>query len=100
LLALAPDPTDSGTVRSATRHEIVSALEAALTAWRGRPELRAYDPRIAAELTFALVEAALTRCFVHGDGSREEEYLRETIACIEGALLSRPSSNPQPRSSP
>jgi hypothetical protein len=68
----------------------VSALASAFSTWRGREGLRAFDPRITAQLLFALVEAALSECFVYGDGSREEEYLRETVACVEGALL--PSS--------
>jgi AcrR family transcriptional regulator len=98
LLALAPDPTEWNAARGATRREIVSALEAAFSAWRGREGLRAFDPRISAELLYALVEAALTECFVRGDGSREEEYLREAVACVEGALRSRSPSNPHARS--
>jgi AcrR family transcriptional regulator len=89
LLALAPDPMEWNAARAASRREIVSALAAAFSAWRGREGLRAFDPRITAELLFAVVEAALTECFVYGDGSREEEYLRETVACVEGALRSR-----------
>ncbi len=89
LLVLAPDPTEWDVTRAASRREIVSALAAAFTVWQGREGLRAFDPRIVAELLFALVEAALSECFVRGDGSREAEYLRETIACVEGALLSR-----------
>jgi len=99
LLALAPDPMDGSAARAASRREIVSALATAFSAWRGREGLRAFDPRITAPLLFALVEAALTECFVYGDGSREEEYLRETVACVEGALLSRPPAVIQPRSS-
>jgi AcrR family transcriptional regulator len=99
LLAVAPDPTDWSAARGASRREIVAALEAAFLAWRGREGLRAYDPRITAELLFALVEAALTECFVRGDGSREEEYLREAVACVEGALRAR-APFPTPARSP
>jgi len=99
LLVLAPDPTEWDVARAASRREIVSALAAAFTSWRGREGLRAFDPRIVAELLFALVEAALSECFVRGDGSREEEYLRETVACVEGALLSRPTPSTPARSS-
>jgi AcrR family transcriptional regulator len=91
LLVLAPDPTEWDVARAASRREIVAALAAAFGSWRGREGLRGFDPRIAAELLFALVEAALSECFVRGDGSREPEYLRETIACVEGALLARPN---------
>ena len=52
-----------------------------------------------AELLFALVEAALIECFVRGDGSREEEYLRETVRCVEGAVLPR-LTDPNPTRSP
>jgi len=98
LLALAPDPIGWKAVRAASRREIVSALASAFSAWRGRESLRAFDPRITAELLFALVEAALTECFVYGDGSREAEYLRETVACVEGALLPRSPSTLHARS--
>jgi hypothetical protein len=98
LLVLAPDPIGGDLARAASRREIVSALATAFSHWRGREDLRAFDPQITAELLYALVEAALTECFVRGDGSREPEYLRETIACVEGALLSRPSVHPHARS--
>jgi AcrR family transcriptional regulator len=98
LLALAPDPTGWKAARAASRREIVSALASAFSAWQGRGSLRAFDSRITAELLFALVEAALTECFVFGDGSREEEYLRETVACVEGALLPRSPSTLSTRS--
>jgi len=99
LLALAPDPMERTAARAATRREIVSALASAFSVWKGRESLRAFDPRITAELLFALVEAALTGCFVYGDGSREEEYLREAVACVEGALLSRYPATIHARSS-
>ena len=98
LLAFAPEPMDWSAARAATRREIVSALASAFSAWRGREGLRDFDPRITAGLLFSLVEAALTECFVYGDGSREEEYLRETVACVEGALLSRSPSVTHARS--
>ena len=57
------------------------------------------DPQIAAELLFALVGAALTECFVRRGGAREDDYLRETVRCVEGAV--RPQApapeNPEPR---
>jgi AcrR family transcriptional regulator len=98
LLALAPDPTEWDTLREASRHEIVSALASAFASWRARGGLRPLEPRIAAELLFALVEAALTECFVRGDGSQEPAYLRETVACVEGALRAHPPSDPPQRS--
>ena len=99
LLVLAPDPVGASVGRAATRREIVSALAEAFGRWQGHAGLREFDPRIVAELLYALVEAALTECFLHGDGSREADYLRETIACVEGAMLARPSPTQPPRSS-
>ncbi|HVP29037.1 MAG TPA: helix-turn-helix domain-containing protein [Myxococcota bacterium] len=92
LLALAPDPTDWAAARGASRREIVSALAAAFERWSERGLLRRHDPALAAELLFALVESALTACFVREDGSREEAWLRETVACVEGALLASPGA--------
>jgi len=93
LLVLAPDPTEWSAARAASRHEIVSALATHFAAWSGRGAWRPLDPRIAAELLFALVEAALTACYVREDGSREEAWLRETVACVEGAVLARPGAS-------
>jgi AcrR family transcriptional regulator len=86
LLKFAPDPKDKRAAKRATRTEIVGALARGLERWSAAGLLRPLDAGIAAELTFALVEAALIECFVHGDGSREDEYLREAVACLQGAL--------------
>jgi AcrR family transcriptional regulator len=87
LLGLSHDPGDAAGARSASREPIVAALAGGFERWSREGLLRSLDPRIAAELLFALVEAALIECFVRGDGSREEDYLRETVRCVEGALL-------------
>jgi AcrR family transcriptional regulator len=89
LLALAPDPTSDRAARRASREEIVSALARGFAEWSARGLLRPLDPRIAAELLFALVEAALTGCFVAEGGAREAAWLRETVLCVEGALAPR-----------
>jgi AcrR family transcriptional regulator len=96
-LRLSSDPNDSAVVRSASRAEIVGALARGFTTWGEAGQLRPMDPQITAELLFALVEAALVECFVHGDGSREAEYLRETIACVEGAVGLSRESEPKTR---
>jgi AcrR family transcriptional regulator len=102
LLVLAADPTSHQTAHEATRAEVVAAIAGALGEAHERGLSRPMDPRIAAELLFALVGAALTECFVRLGGAREEEYLREAVRCVEGALLPRPelSENPEPRSRP
>jgi AcrR family transcriptional regulator len=85
LLMLVPASADQGPARHATRARIVDALAEAFERWQRIGLIRPLDSRIAAELLHALVERALTECFVRGDGSREEEYLRETLRCVVGA---------------
>jgi AcrR family transcriptional regulator len=94
VMTLPADPASRQTAREASRTEIVAALADAFAHWSGRGLLRPLHPRIAAELLFALVEAALTECFVHGGGEREEDYLREAVRCVEGALMPRPDLLP------
>jgi AcrR family transcriptional regulator len=93
-LVLSPDPGSRETARRASREQIVGALSAAFAEWSARGLLRPMDPVIVAELLFALVEAALGQCFVQHDGEREEDYLRETVRCVEGALAPLPASIP------
>ena len=97
-LQAAPEPGDAAAARRASRAAIVASIERSLVARRASGALRALDPRIVAELLYALVEAALIECFLHRDGSRESEYLRETVRCVEGALMARPRNAPKPRS--
>jgi AcrR family transcriptional regulator len=110
LLGLSSDPSDGFAARNASRGEIVAALERGLAEWSARGLVRPVEPRLAAELLFALVEAALQACFVREDGSREEDWLRETVRCVEGAVSLAPSTaqapidcapiQPAPRSEP
>ena len=88
---LSAEPGDASVTRRASRTEIVEALARGYEHWSRRGVIRRMDARIVAELTYALVEAALTECFVRGDGSREQDYLRETVICIEGALRKKKS---------
>jgi AcrR family transcriptional regulator len=99
LMGLSAEPNQSAVARRASRAEIVSALAQSFDAWAQSGLLRPMDAEIVAELLFALVEAALIGCFVRGDGSREEEYLREAVRCVEGAVLPR-STDPNPTRSP
>jgi len=87
LLGLSADPSETSAARHASRAEIVAALARGFEAWSASKLLRPMDAQIVAELLFALVEAALVECFVRGDGSREEAYLREAVRCVEGAVL-------------
>jgi AcrR family transcriptional regulator len=85
LLMLVPASADRSSARHATREQIVDALAAAFERWQQQGLVRPLDARIVAELLHALVERALVECFVRGDGSREEDYLREAVRCIRGA---------------
>jgi hypothetical protein len=96
LLLLSSDAASRQTARQASRAQIVGALSTAFTEWSARGLLRPMDPQIAAELLFALVEAALTECFVRHGGAREEEYLRETVRCVEGAVRPHPDASENP----
>lgn len=89
LLTLSPDPSSSPAARQAGRAAVLAPLTATFAYRSARRRARPMDARIAAELMFALVEAALVECHVFGDGAREEAYLRETIRCVEGALAAR-----------
>jgi AcrR family transcriptional regulator len=95
LMGLSAEPSQNSLARRATRTEIVGALARSFEAWAQSGLLRSMDAQIVAELLFALVEAALIECFVRGDGSREEDYLREAVRCVEGAVLPR-STDPNP----
>jgi len=90
LLKIGHDPSDTHGARQASRSEIVAALARGLAIWSAAGQLRPLDPDVTAELLFGLVEAALIECFVHGDGRREEDYLRETVCCVEGAVRALP----------
>jgi len=84
---LVRDPGPGEPASNSAREEIVSALEAVFSRGVEQGVMRAMDCRIAAELMYALVSGALESCFEIDAGSREEEYLRETIQCVAGALL-------------
>ena len=87
LLMLVPTSVDQISARHATREHVVDALAQAFARWQGQGLMRVLDARIVAELMHALVERALIECFVRGDGSREEAYLRETVRCVVGATM-------------
>lgn len=81
------DPPVDDLVPRGPRAEIVAALEAVCRRGAERGELRPMDTRIVAELLCALVGGALEACFVHSDGRAEEQFVRETVQCVAGALL-------------
>jgi AcrR family transcriptional regulator len=97
LLKLTHDPSEKHDARQASRAQIVSALARGLAIWSAAGQVRPLDPQVTAELLFALVEAALIECFVHGGGAREPDYLREAVRCVEGAVRPlRATKSPTP----
>jgi AcrR family transcriptional regulator len=86
LLTLSPDPASSAAARHASRDALLAPLNATFAYRSSHGLARPMDAGIAAELLFALVEAAVVECHVFGNGARAETYLRETIRCVEGAL--------------
>ena len=86
-LFLVRDHQLAESVHDEPRREIVGALEAVFRNGVERGVLRPMDTRIVAELLYALVGGALEACFELGDGEREDDYLRETVQCVAGALM-------------
>lgn len=84
----APDGETQG-ARRASRAQIVGSLARGFARWSAAGIFRPMDAEITAELVYALVEAAIVECFAHGGGEREADYLREAVACVEGALIPR-----------
>jgi AcrR family transcriptional regulator len=82
LLWIGSDPG----ARRASREAIVTRLSHAFAEWSREGRVRPLEPQIAAELVFALVQAALIACFAEDGGRHERAYFRETVACVEGAL--------------
>lgn len=89
LLTLSPDPASSAAARQAGRAALLAPLTETFAYRAAHGLARPMDARIAAELMFALVEAALVECHVFGRGLCEADYLKETIRCVEGALCIR-----------
>jgi AcrR family transcriptional regulator len=86
LLGLSADASSLDAANRASRAQIVTALAEAFETWSAQGRIRPLDAEVTAELVFSMVESALIACFGRGDGRREREYLRETLACVEGAL--------------
>ena len=79
------DPELTALVEQGTHAPIVAALEKTLRAGVERRLAREMNVRVVSELCYSLVDGALRACFLDGDGSNEDEYLAETIHCVECA---------------
>jgi AcrR family transcriptional regulator len=86
-LAALSNGADREMAVAAVRDRVVAGLTDMLVRQEDLGEVRPIDPGIVAELLFSLVMTALSECFVNGDGSRQDEWLRETSRCIDAALI-------------
>jgi AcrR family transcriptional regulator len=93
LFLLADDAGPSLPAKRANRKEIVARLTVIFTDWRDKGLIRPGDPKILAELSFGLVEAALRECYAREKTSRttasEEAYVAEVAQCVRGMLAPR-----------
>lgn len=71
----------------AVRGRVVAGLTDMLVRQEDLGRVRPMDPEILASLLFSLVMTALTECFVNGDGSRQDDWLREVSMCVDSAML-------------
>ncbi len=71
---------------SAVRERIEAALADLLVRQEDAGRVRPMRPEIVARLVFGIVTAGLTGCFVDEDGSRETEWLQETVRCVHAAV--------------
>ncbi|HKJ25593.1 MAG TPA: TetR/AcrR family transcriptional regulator [Myxococcota bacterium] len=84
------DGADRELAVGAVRDRVVASLTDQLVRQEDLGRVRPMDPAMVASLLFSLVMAALTECFVHGDGSREEDWLREVAQCVDLAIRADP----------
>lgn len=87
---LAAESVEGGEAQAASRDQMVRAVETALRSYRdgglipeSEPPL---NPRVAADLQFAMIEGALKACFLHGDGSQEQLYQQEATRSLKAML--------------
>jgi AcrR family transcriptional regulator len=68
------------------RDLVVEALADTLGQWRDQGHLQVQDCQRTAVLLYGLAHAGLSACFLDGDGSDEDAWIRQVVACFEGAL--------------
>jgi AcrR family transcriptional regulator len=84
---------DRDLAAAAVRDRVVAGLTDLLVRQEDLGQVRPMDPRVVAHLLFSLVTTALSECFVRGDGSRQEVWLRELSRCVDAAL--EPAAEPE-----
>ena len=85
-LATLSSSEDRSMAVDAVRGRVVAGLTDFLVRQEDLGVVRPMEPAITAELLFSMVMTALSECFVTGDGSREEEWLREVSRCVDAAV--------------
>jgi AcrR family transcriptional regulator len=86
---------DRDRAAAAVRDHVVSGLTDLLVRQEDLGRVRPMDPQVVAHLLFSLVTTALSECFVRGDGSRQEVWLRELSRCVDAAM--EPQAEPELR---
>lgn len=83
---LSRDAFGGGPAQEQNRETMIHAIEARLELWIEHEMIVPVDTRIAAEIQFGLVEAALRDCFMRKDGKDEQRYTREVTRCLNAYL--------------
>ena len=83
---LAGQPGEAGAARSATREQMVAALETRFARWSEAGSIAPVDAAVGAQLVFGLTERALHDCFLREGGRDEERWVAETTRVIERYL--------------
>ena len=78
----------SASAKHANRDQVLVRLTELFTRWRQRGVISSADPRVLAELSFGVVEAALRECYARGKAPRvrEEIYITEVARCLRALL--------------
>lgn len=87
---LANDPTEGGLAHDANRTQMVAAIKNNLDRWRTQDLIPEMDTRVMAEVHFALVEGALSDCFLRGNGADEKAYRREVTRTLQASVTRMP----------
>lgn len=73
---------------------IVDAIRKNLEDSMARGMIRRGDPRIMAQLQFAVVDAAYKAWLGSGDDARREDYIREAVSCMKAMLAPEKQDRP------
>jgi len=83
---LANQPGDAEAAQTATRAQMVRALQARLAIWRASGGIAPLDVTVGAQLIFGVTERALHDCFLREGGRDEERWTLETTRVVRRYL--------------